>query len=288
MILGNCISCKSKDLVELPNYKHAFLVKCKSCGFVFSKKEATANELMAHYHNYPRYTTLSPITEKRYNELLETLEPFRKTNNLIDLGCSNGLFLECAKKKGWNVYGTEYAEECIKYCAEKNIKLFKSDKLPDELFNLKFDVVTSFEVIEHINTPNEELDFVKKILRKNGAFYFTTPNFNSISRFLLKEKWNIVEYPEHLSYFTSNTMHRLLLKHGFKKQFLTTTGISLSRFKQSIGKDDVNRTTNQNTDENLRGNIEKKFVLRWAKNTLNFVLNTFKIGDAMKGLYINS
>ncbi len=288
MAFTNCISCGSNNLADLSDYKHAFLVKCKNCSFVFCKKEASVQELTAHYHNYPRYSVLSPITEKRYNELLDILEPFKKTNNLIDLGCSSGLFLECARKRGWNVYGTEYAEECITYCAAKNIKVFKSDKLPSEFFNLKFDVVTSFEVIEHINTPNEEIEFVKKILRKNGAFYFTTPNFNSISRFLLKEKWNVIEYPEHLSYFTSNTIHRLLQKHGFKKQFLITTGISLSRFKQSIGKDDVNRTTNQNTDENLRGNIEKNFLLRWAKNSLNFLLNTFKIGDAMKGLYINS
>lgn len=285
---NNCIFCGSNKTNDLPRYSHAFLISCNSCGLVFSKKKPTLKELTDHYTNYPRYTELSPITEKRYDELLDTLEPFKNTNNLIDLGCSNGLFLECAKKRGWNVYGTEFADECITYCEQKKIKVFKSDNLPPEFFDLKFDVVTSFEVMEHINTPNEELDFVKKILRNNGAFYFTTPNFNSISRFLLKEKWNVIEYPEHLSYFTSRTIHQLMVKHGFKKQFLTTTGISLSRLKQSIGKNDVSRTTNQNTDEGLRDNIEKSFLLRLVKTTLNFILNTFKIGDAMKGLYINS
>ena len=288
MEFTNCINCGSNKLVDLPKYRHAFLVKCKSCRLVFSKANPTPKELTDHYTGYPRYTALSPITEKRYNELLNTLEKFKNTNNILDLGCSNGLFLDCAKKRGWNVYGTEYAQECIDYCAQKNIKVFKSDKLPTEFFDLKFDVVTSFEVIEHINTPNEELNFIKKILRKNGAFYFTTPNFNSISRFLLKEKWNVIGYPEHLSYYTPATLNQLMLKYGFKKQFLTTTGISLSRFKQSIGKDEKSRTTNNNTDENLRTNIENKILLRGLKNSLNFVLNTLKIGDAMKGLYVNS
>lgn len=288
MELSNCIICNGTHLKTMPAYSRAFLVKCRDCGLIFGKKNPSVEELTAHYTGYPRYQSLSPITEKRYNELLDKLEPYRKTNNLIDLGCSNGLFLECAKKRGWNVYGTEYAQECIDYCAKNNITVFKSDKLPPEFYNLQFDVVTSFEVIEHINTPNPEIDFVKKILRKKGVFYVTTPNFNAISRLILKEKWNVIEYPEHLTYYTPKTLNNLMLKHGFKRIFLTTTAISLSRFNQSRGKDEVNRTLNDNTDERLRTNIEKNTFLQLARNVINFFLNTFKIGDAMKGLYLNS
>lgn len=288
MELNKCILCHSADLKMLPAYSKAFLNKCLNCGLVFCKKDPSPEELTAHYTNYPRYNTLSPITEKRYNELLDKFEPFRKNNNLIDLGCSNGLFLECAKKRGWNVYGTEYAQESIDYCAANNIKVFKSDKLPSDFFKMEFDIVTSFEVIEHINTPIAEMDLIKKILRKGGAFYVTTPNFNAISRLLLKEKWNMIEYPEHLTYYTPKTLHRLLKDHGFKKEFLVTTGVSLSRFNQSRGIEDVNRTLNDNVDENLRKSIEKNFLLQWAKNLINFFLNGFKIGDAMKALYANS
>ena len=272
----------------MPAYSRAFLVKCQGCSLVFGSKNPSHAELTAHYTNYPRYTGLSPITEKRYNELLDKFEVFRKSNNLIDLGCSNGLFLECAKKRGWNVYGTEYAQESIDYCAKKGIKVFKSDQLPEEFFKMQFDVVTSFEVIEHINTPNPEMEFVKKILRKGGGFYVTTPNFNSFSRFLLKEKWNVIEYPEHLTYFTAKTLDKLMRRHGFKKDFLITTGISFLRFNQSRGKDEINRTLNNNVDENLRQSIEKNLLLQWAKSFINFLLNAFKIGDAMKGLYVNS
>lgn len=288
MKLENCILCNSNKLRVMPLYARAHLVKCEDCSLVFGNKNPSAEELTAHYTNYPRYQNLSPITEKRYNELLDKFESYRKNNNLIDLGCSNGLFLECAKKRGWNVYGTEYAQECLDYCAKKGITVFKSDKLPPDFFKLEFDVVTSFEVIEHINTPNPEMEFVKKILRRGGAFYVTTPNFKSLSRFLLKEKWNVIEYPEHLTYFTAKTLHTLLRNHGFKKEFLITTGISLLRFNQSRGKDEINRTLTNNVDENLRESIEKNFLLQWVKNTINFFLNAFKIGDAMKGFYVKS
>jgi len=288
MELTKCINCNGTHLKSLAGYERAFLVKCNDCGLVFGKKNPSLEELTAHYTNYPRYTSLSAITEKRYNELLDKFEPYRKNNNIIDLGCSNGLFLDCAKKRGWNVYGTEYAQESIDYCAQRNIKVFKSDKLPDEFFKLQFDVVTSFEVIEHINTPNAEMEFIKKILRKGGAFYVTTPNFNSVSRFLTKDKWNVIEYPEHLTYYTARTLNNLMRKYGFKKDFLVTKGFSFLRLNKRRGKDEVNRTLLNNTDETVRASIEKNFFLRFIKHSINFLLTALKIGDAMKGLYINS
>lgn len=281
----NCILCKSENLVPQAAYQRSHLVKCKNCSLVFSLQIPTQKELGDIYTNYPRFHKLSPITIKRYNKLLDNFEPYKKTGNLLDLGCSNGLFLECAKKRGWNVYGTEFANESIEYCAKNQIKVFKSDQLPQEFYNLQFDVVTSFEVIEHLNTPNEELDLVVKVLRKGGLLYITTPNFNALSRRVLKEKWNVIDYPEHLSYYTPKTIHFLLKKYGFKKQYVLTTGISLARFNQSTGKENSDNTK-PITDEALRDKIENSGVLSNIKSIINFLLNLFKIGDSLKALYI--
>lgn len=282
---ANCIVCSNKQLKPLNKYQRAFLVKCTNCGMVFSKKIPIAEELTKIYTNYPRFTNLPPLTVKRYNELLDKMESFRLTNNLLDLGCSNGLFLDCAKQRGWNVFGTEYAQESIDYCANKNIKVFKSDQLPNEFFNLSFDVVTSFEVIEHINNPNEDLTLVNKVIRQGGAFYFTTPNFNSLSRYILKEKWNVIDYPEHLSYYTPSTIHFLLNSNGFKKDYLITTGISFTRFNQSMNAESVSESIPVN-DETLRNKIEHNPFLSFLKSTANFTLNLFKAGDSLKGFYI--
>lgn len=280
-----CIVCSNKQLKPLNSYKRAFLVKCAGCGMVFSQKIPSNEELTKIYTNYPRFTSLPPLTVKRYNELLDKMEPFRRTNNLLDLGCSNGLFLECAKQRGWNVFGTEYAQESIDYCADRNIKVFKSDQMPDDFFKLSFDVVTSFEVIEHINNPNEDMALVNKVLRKGGAFYFTTPNFNSISRIILKEKWNVIDYPEHLSYYTPSSIHFFLNANGYKKNFLITTGISFTRFSQSMNSESVSKSIPVN-DEALRNKIEHNAFLMFAKSTINFILNLFKVGDSLKGFYV--
>jgi 2-polyprenyl-3-methyl-5-hydroxy-6-metoxy-1,4-benzoquinol methylase len=46
-----------------------------------------------------------------------------------------------------------------------------------------FDVITSFEVMEHLNNPHVELRAISRLLRPGGLFYCTTPNFNSAMRY---------------------------------------------------------------------------------------------------------
>ena len=53
---------------------------------------------------------LSALTARRYAELLQRLEPLRRTNRILDVGCGDGHFLAAARERGWNVYGSEYGE----------------------------------------------------------------------------------------------------------------------------------------------------------------------------------
>ena len=207
---SQCLLCKSKELIELKDYKKDYLVKCKNCGFVFSKKIPTKEELDKVYGNYGRNDYLSPLTIKRYNELLDKLEKYRSSNNILDIGCGIGYFLVEAKKRGWNVYGLEYEQRAVEICKKKGIATFKGGIVDVNFEENMFDVITSFEVIEHINNPMEELKKIKRILRKDGVFYITTPNFNSLERFILKEKYDILCYPEHLSYYTVKTIKALV------------------------------------------------------------------------------
>ena len=280
----HCLICSSADLRELKRFSKHFLVKCNSCGFVFCKKIPTTEELINHYKTYPRGGDISIITVKRYNELFDVFESYRKTNNILDIGCGNGHFLEVAAKRGWNVYGTEFTDEAIDVCNKKNIKMNQGILNPENYNKIEFDVITSFEVIEHINNPEIEIQNIKKLLRTKGLFYFTTPNFNSLSRFILKENWNVIEYPEHLSYYTAKTINRFLNNKGFEKIELKTTGISMRRLQQSSG-NIMNLNNNPNRDEELREKTESQLLFKIIKNVINFKLNLFQIGDSLKGIY---
>jgi hypothetical protein len=114
----------------------------------------------------------------------------------------------------------------------------------------------------------------------------TTPNFNSLLRYKLKEKYNVITYPEHLSYYTPRTLNNLFNTCGFKKLNIQTTGISLTRLKTSSGKTSQAYISESSDDEKLRNNIESKKYMQLLKDTINFTLTLFGIGDSLKGWFI--
>ena len=281
-----CLICKSQKIKQLSDYYESKgLVKCEKCGFVYMEKIPTIEDLNSHYetYSYSSEQYLSPLTIESYNVLLDEFEKYRKTNKILDVGCGRGFFLTQAKKRGWEVYGTEYSPKAVELCASNGIDM-KTGKLSTDLFNIKdFDIITSFEVLEHINNPNEELKHINNLLRKGGLFYCTTPNFNSLLRYYLKADYNIIEYPEHLCYYVKKTLNSLVEQNGFKNIKFLSTGISITRIKTSKKTSSEKLISKKNTDELLRQNISRKWYLKIAKYIANLFLTLTNTGLTLKG-----
>ena len=298
----SCLICNSKSIVKQDIFKQFYLVKCSDCNFVFTKQMPSTQEFERTYRKYGRNAYQSPITIKRFNELLDEFEKYRKTNKLLDVGCGEGDFLDVAKKRGWDVYGTEYGENAFNKCVDKGIKMYNGVLDPNKFEKESFDVVTSFEVLEHINNPKEEINNISKLIRKGGLFYCTTPNFNALGRLYLKNKYNIFIYPEHLCYYTPNTLTKLVTQFNFKKQRVFSSGFSISRLKISqeenssvlqkndsaIHKQDNTLHSKTSDDEKMRIATETKIHMKFAKFVIDFVLKLFGTGMAVKGYYIKS
>jgi 2-polyprenyl-3-methyl-5-hydroxy-6-metoxy-1,4-benzoquinol methylase len=282
----NCLICQSENLTILSGYEKAHLCKCADCNFIFSRKIPTNEELNNYYENYGVNQYISPLTIKRYNELLDKFEKFRKTNKILDVGCGIGHFLEEAKKRGWEVYGTELSEKQAEITSSKGIKTFKGVLSAEDFSIQMFDVVTSFEVIEHINNPIQELKILNRIVRNGGVVYITTPNFNSLLRFKLKAAYNIITYPEHLSYYTTKTLEKVFNKSGFKKVKIETTGISVTRFKTSNGTSNQKIISFHSDDEKIRQKIDAKLYLKFFKKIINNSLTLLGKGDTIKGWFV--
>lgn len=277
-----CKICGSEKLKKLDKYQKAYLFRCRRCHFVFAGMNPGEEDFERVYSHYGSYDYLSDITIKRYINILKTFEEARKNGNILDIGCGKGQFLMQAKKLGWNPYGIEYGEENIRNLESLGIEI-KTDivKYPDNCF----DVITAFEVLEHLVDPQNMLDEIRRILRPGGMLYITVPNFGSLSKNLLKSKWNIIAYPEHLNYFTRKTMHWFLANEGFKKIAAKTTGFSMTRVhysKKSISQPGLKP---EHKDEILRTKAETKLIYKILKNSINFILNLTGKGDSLKSFY---
>jgi 2-polyprenyl-3-methyl-5-hydroxy-6-metoxy-1,4-benzoquinol methylase len=282
----NCLVCDHSKLNVMNGYEKVFLVKCSNCGFVFSERIPSNEELNIYYSNYGSNFYCSDLTIKRYNEILDKMEPFRQTGRLLDIGCGIGFFLDEAKKRGWEVYGTEYSERLIGLLREKGITIHEGQLNSENYQKGFFDVVTSFEVIEHINNPTSELKQIATLLRKGGLVYLTTPNFNSLLRRRLKIQYNVIKYPEHLSYYTPKSLSRLFQLNGFKKMKVETTGISLTRLRTSQGTSAQKFVSASSDDEKLRKQMDEKWYLGAAKVIVNKMLTLHGSGDSLKGWFI--
>jgi 2-polyprenyl-3-methyl-5-hydroxy-6-metoxy-1,4-benzoquinol methylase len=270
-----CTVCKGRRLDPLPAYRRAHLVRCRSCGHVFAGRRPTDAELARNYGDYSRADHDSPITRQRYRELLDGFERYRKGNRILDMGCGIGFFLEEAQSRGWDAYGSELESRAVEINRSKGLNCVQAPIGADTFERGSFDVITAFEVVEHLRDPLAEAATIARALRPGGLFYCTTPNFGSLSRRLLRSRWSVIAYPEHLSYFTPLTLSSWLEHFGFAPAKVTTTGISLARLRAAPAA--------RHSDEQLRVQIEGSRALRAVKRAANAALGTTRTGDTIKG-----
>ncbi|MGH3426274.1 MAG: class I SAM-dependent methyltransferase [Mycobacteriales bacterium] len=276
-----CTVCEDRRLKPLSTYRRAHLVRCRNCGLVLAGRHPTDAELARKYGDYSRADYDSPITRLRYRELLDSFEPYRRTNRILDMGCGIGFFLEEARRRGWEAHGSEFEARAVEINRSKGLHCVQAPIGPDTFEPSGFDVITAFEVVEHLRDPFSEATSIAHALRPGGLFYCTTPNFGSLSRRLLRARWSVIAYPEHLSYFTPSTLRSWLRRFGFAPVGVTTSGLSLARLRDGLPA----APSGQRSDERLRARLERSPALRAAKRTADVVLGTTRTGDTIKGRF---
>lgn len=294
-ITYQCQVCDSHNLHKMNDYYDIHgLMSCSNCGFVFMEKIPDEHELNTYYGDiYKSIKTSSEefystdLNKISYSLLLDEFEKFRKTNKIIDAGCGFGAFLIEAKKRGWDCYGTEFEPTSVDYCHSIGLEKVIVGDLENKIFkDNEFDIITSFEVIEHLTDLKTYLSSINKKLRVDGLFYLTTPNFNSLNRYYERTNWRVIEYPAHLSYFTKSSLNKILIGNGFNLHKILTTGVAFSgglQFEKSNNED--KKITPADKDYNIRKLFSSSVGLI-LKNIINSVLNIFSIGNTLKGYYL--
>jgi 2-polyprenyl-3-methyl-5-hydroxy-6-metoxy-1,4-benzoquinol methylase len=280
-----CPVCGSHRLRPLRAYARAYLVRCSDCGLTFSDRFPTDAELEEHYDDYGHAWIDSPITRRRYRELLALLAPHRRLGRLLDIGCGAGFFLEEARAQGWEAHGNEYSRHAIEVARAKGLEVVHGPITETTYPPASFDVITAFEVFEHVRDPAEESALIARLLRPGGVLYCTTPNFNSLSRRLLRARWNVIEYPEHLVYYTPATLTRWLAGAGLQPVSVTSSGISLARMRDAISAPRQELAPHVADDEGLRATIEGSRALQLAKAAANDALGALGAGDTLKARF---
>ncbi len=97
--------------------------------------------------------------------------------------------------------------------------------------SIKYDVITMFDLIEHVPDPLKLIMNCCSLLNDKGIIVIFTPNFDSLSVHITKEFSNIISPPAHLIYFNEKTVHLLSEESGLKLIYYRTCGIDLGDLK---------------------------------------------------------
>tara|TARA_B100001146_G_scaffold223775_1_gene239358 strand:+ start:13655 stop:14452 length:798 start_codon:yes stop_codon:yes gene_type:complete len=147
---------------------------------------------------------------KRYSlkQKVRLIQRFHKgKGSLLDVGAGTGDFLQSAKESGWHVQGVEVSEKARDKAREKDLLL---DRSLDEIGNVKFDVITLWHVLEHIETLEATIEQLHDLLSTNGVLIIAVPNFKSYDAQYYKQFWAAFDVPRHLWHFSKFGLCTLL------------------------------------------------------------------------------
>ncbi len=228
----NCPICSSphpKKLFDVPSEPLEFgllfgIARCETCGLVFTNPRPTESEMARFYgESYygPKHRRfLWPFewveTFFRFRRV-KNIEHFKKTGRILDVGCGRAQMLTLMRKRGWEVYGTEWTEESTHNAR----KILGSHIMVGEVFNLElpdqhFDCITLWHVFEHTYHPRKILAEISSIIKPGGLLIIALHNFDSRMARFGGRNWFNFDSPRHLMHFTPAQLQKLLGEYGLK------------------------------------------------------------------------
>ncbi len=194
------------------------LVACESCGLQFVNPRLRSDLILEGYSEGSDeiFVSQAKARERTFDKalnLIEGLAPGR--GHLLDIGTAAGSFLHVAAGRGWTVSGCEPN----KWLCEWGQKHYGLDIRPGTHFDQHypdqaFDVVTVWDVLEHVDDPKAFLLECQRVLKPGGLLVVNYPDIGSWMASAMGRKWPML-LTAHLYYFTRDTLAKLLAATGF-------------------------------------------------------------------------
>ena len=221
--------------------------ECPVCGTLYNNPRPVLQSFNDYYCDSPSVrfwaTNFYKETEQSRRELLikpkarlclDILQKYSSDSQsnpaIVDIGAGYGVFCEELKKilpESYEVIGIEPAKALISVCRDKHIHVipkFFENVTADDFCNHNVICAVSFELLEHLHSPEIFIQKCSQLIAKNGLLILTTLTWDGFDLKVLQDKSDSIHPPHHINFFTKKSIKMLLERYGFSICEITTPG----------------------------------------------------------------
>ena len=227
-----CTACGSTGGVELIRLKDGAYRQCSRCGLIFASpmpRNLEQNNEDMFTERLDQYAAKIRNQRWRNRCKLWRFSRYRRTGNLLEIGCNAGATLDVARRMGWNARGVELCASASDFARTKlGLDVFtgtvEAARYPEDCF----DVIFTNAVLEHLRDPLSTLRECRRILRPGGVFYADTVNWDSYTRRFLGAHWKYLSPQAHVHLYTPENVRSLCDQAGLEHVKTWTTGVRVT------------------------------------------------------------
>ena len=199
---------------------HLDVVRCTGCGLLMTNPRDD-DATLAHVYGelrdeaYDREEGSRIHTARAFLRLVDTHHAAKGA--LLDIGCAAGIFAAVADESGWSVTGIDASSWAVGRAKQRCPgATFLHGRVEDAAFPpASFNVVTLWDVLEHVTSPAGTLAQVRQWLTRDGRLFLNLPDAGSLIARCAGRRW-VLLLREHLWYFDATCLSRLLGQCGFE------------------------------------------------------------------------
>ena len=279
----SCPVCNSRES-NLVGEKYNFkLVSCSSCSFTFINPRPSPDSMEFYYANSKasaffqtniigptEHVRIEKIVKPRLNYLNDT---FPNKGKWLDIGCSTATLLSEGIKSGWDGVGLDFEQTAIDQATKKGVPMLIK---PIEVIKPKneYDLITMFEVLEHLSNPKENLEACYNANKIGGSIVITVPNIDGFEFETLGMVHTNICPPSHLNHFSPSTLPKLLSDIGYAITEVETPGyLDVDNVRNAFLHNKISTTGNKFLDKIISSENESSEESREALQEIIFKSN---------------
>ncbi len=224
-----CPSCASNEYRRKYDQLPHLIVQCRRCGLVFHGNPPPEEEIYEEYYGGPesagdeyrpdsqtdRLAELHAINQQR----VALLRKYKLSARVLDIGCGRGYFLKTARERSYEATGIDVSGRAVEYARrEFSLNVRRATVESVGVSHERFDIITMWHVLEHLNAPLQALRTVRNLLAESGFCLVEVPNLHSMKFILSGSRWEGGNHPRyHRTFFTAAALRRMLLEAGYAR-----------------------------------------------------------------------